>query len=195
MALQANYISGRGDVQKLELKGDRDDIEEILTEVRSGKLVIRNRSNSWFGWSSTRGLEIYVTVRELESLNLSGSGKAYGENKITSDYLELKVSGSGSMDLKADAKETDIMISGSGKVYLSGEGDRSHVAISGSGSVRAENFKANSFKIRISGSGSCEIHAVESIDSRISGSGSVRYKGDPRNVNASSSGSGKVRKM
>ncbi len=185
----------QGPNQKVELKGDRDDVEDVITEVRGDRLVIKMRSNRWGNWSGNNRVDIYLTVKDLEGLNLSGSGKVYGQNRIKSDFLELDVSGSGKMELEADADETDISISGSGKIELSGSGDESKISISGSGKVSAEQFEAKSYSIRISGSGSCRIHARESIDARISGSGSVYYKGDPRHVNSNSSGSGKVRKM
>ena len=41
----------QGNTQKVELKGDRDDLDEIRTEVRGGRLLIKNRSNSWFSWN------------------------------------------------------------------------------------------------------------------------------------------------
>ncbi len=185
----------QGSQQKLELRGDRDDLEEIRTEVRGGRLVIKTRSSSWFNWSSNGGVEFYITVKKLEGLNISGSGKVIGESKFTTDYLELDVSGAGKMELAADAREVDISISGSGKILLEGTGKKSEISISGSGKVDAEDFIAEDHRIRISGSGSCYIHADESIDARISGSGSVHYKGNARNVNSSSSGSGKVKRM
>lgn len=101
----------QGSKQKVELKGDREDIEELVTEVRGDRLVIKTRSNNWLNWSSNNRVDIYITVEDLEGLNLSGSGKVYGQNTIKSDFLELDVSGSGKMELEADADETDISIS------------------------------------------------------------------------------------
>ena len=188
------YLS-QGPVQKLELRGDRDDLEKVVTEVRGDRLVIKTRSDRWLNWSGNTRVDIYLTVTDLESITLPGSGKIIGQNKIKSDFLEVGVSGSGRIELETEARETDISISGSGKITLSGEGNRSKISISGSGKVSAEEFTAESYSVRISGSGSCRVHAKESIDARISGSGSVYYRGDPRHVNSHSSGSGKVRKI
>lgn len=185
----------QGSTQKVELKGDREDLEDIRTEVRGGRLVIKNRSNSWFNWNNNSRVEIYITMKELKGLSVSGSGRVYGESKFTMSFLELDVSGAGKMELDVDAKEVDMSISGSGRITLEGKGRVTDISISGSGKVDAEDFIAEDHTVRISGSGSCYIHANESIDARISGSGSVHYKGDARKVNSRSSGSGKVKRI
>lgn len=185
----------QGNTQKVELKGDREDLEEIRTEVRGGRLIIKNRSNGWFNWKNNNRIEIYITMKELNGVSVSGSGRVYGESKFTTKFLDLDVSGSGKMELQADAREVDISVSGSGRVTLEGKGEVSDISISGSGKIDAEDFVADDHKIRISGSGSCYIHAEESIDARISGSGSVHYKGGARKVNSHSSGSGKLRRI
>lgn len=185
----------QGNTQKVELKGERDDLDEIRTEVRGGRLLIKNRSNSWFSWNNNNKIEIYITVKNLKGLSVSGSGRVYGESTFTTDYLDLGVSGSGKMELEANAREVDMSISGSGRITLEGEGRITEISISGSGKLDAEDFIADDHTIRISGSGSCYIHADESIDARISGSGSIHYKGDARKVNSRSSGSGKVRRI
>ena len=185
----------QGNTQKVELKGDREDLDEIRTEVRSGRLFIGKKSDNWLSWNSNSRIEFYITVKNLNAITISGSGKVYGESKFNTDYLEISIPGSGKLELEANAKSLDVSVSGSGKLLLKGEGSSSEISISGSGKVDAEDFIAESHRIRISGSGSCYIHADKSIDARISGSGSVRYKGDPSKVNSRSSGSGKVRRI
>ncbi|MEM7107529.1 MAG: head GIN domain-containing protein [Bacteroidota bacterium] len=185
----------QGNTQKVELKGDRADLDEIRTEVRGGRLLIKNRSNSWFTWNNNSNVDIYITMKKLNGVSVSGSGRVYGESKFITDFLELGVSGAGKMELDADAKEVDMSISGSGKIVLGGEGKITDISISGSGKIDAEDFKASNHEIRISGSGSCYVHADESIEARISGSGSVYYKGDARKINSRSSGSGKVKRI
>lgn len=212
--ISGNLYIKQGSSQSVELKGDSEDLEEVITEVRGGRLVIKNRSNNWFSWTDRNKVDVYVTIKTLKGIKVSGSGRAYGESKFKTDYIDLSVSGAGRLELYADAGEMDISISGSGKMdlegsardldvsisgsgglNLEGEGTRTEISISGSGRVSAENFIAQSHRIRISGSGSCRIHADDEIDARISGSGSVYYKGDARKVNSHSSGSGKVRRL
>lgn len=185
----------QGSTQKVELKGSPETLNKIKTEVKGDRLIIKNEDSGWFNSSSNDDLEIYITVSNINSLSVSSSGKILGQNAFKTDDLALSVSGSGKIELKTDSDDLDVSISGSGKVDLTGTASILEASISGSGKVRAEDLRTKSCKVKISGSGSCEVYAEESIDARISGSGSVYYKGDPKNVNSSTSGSGKIRKM
>lgn len=185
----------QGNTQKVELKGSEEALKDVETEVRGGHLIIKRENSSWFSWSDSDELEIYVTVPKIEELNVSGSGKVYGKNKFETSDLEISVSGSGGVAIETDAKDLDLSISGSGQIELEGSAAHADISISGSGSLEAEDLKAVSYKIIISGSGSCKVNAEKSIDASISGSGSVYYKGNPANINSSTSGSGKIKKI
>ncbi|UII33008.1 DUF2807 domain-containing protein [Fulvivirga ulvae] len=185
----------QGSNQKVELKGSKEVLEKIETEVRGGRLIIKKESSGWFSWSDDGDLEVYITIPEIEEINISGSGKIYGKNTIKAGDMEISVSGSGSVNLNATVSDLDLSISGSGEISLEGTARYVDLSISGSGSLGAEDLKSDSYKIKISGSGSCKVFAEKSIDASISGSGSVYYKGSPSNINSHSSGSGKVRKI
>lgn len=185
-----------GSEQKVELRGKSGVIEDIITEVRGGTLVIKQRSSSgWFSWSSSEDFDVYVTAKSIEALDVSGSGRIFGKSKITASQLDLGVSGSGRMEIDVDASMIEANVSGSGKIMVDGNGKDLEIHISGSGSVDAENLRAENVEARISGSGRCEVNVSKSIDAHISGSGSVYYKGDPEKVNSNTSGSGRVKKI
>jgi hypothetical protein len=185
-----------GSEQKVELKGKSSVFEDIITEVRGNTLVIKQRSSSgWFNWSNSEDFDVYITAPSIQALDVSGSGRIYGKNKITSDQLDLGVSGSGRMERDVDASMIEASVSGSGKIMVDGTGKDLEIHISGSGSVDAEHLKVENVEARISGSGRCEVNVSKSIDAHISGSGSVYYKGDPDKVNSNTSGSGRVKKI
>lgn len=184
----------QGSTQKVELKGPKDVLEETETEVKNGKLVI-SHEGSWFGGPDMSDLEVYITMTDIEKLSVSGSGKIISEDQLQAYELKLAISGSGKMDLKAEAQSTNISISGSGTVSLNGKSNNVKASVSGSGKIKAAGFQAASYKVNISGSGGCEIAVEESLDAHISGSGSVAYKGNPQHVESKTSGSGKIRKL
>ncbi|MEQ9006965.1 MAG: head GIN domain-containing protein, partial [Ekhidna sp.] len=146
------------------------------------------------GWRRSE-VTIYVTMKEIEGLSVSGSGNIESKGKLQTEDVRLSVSGSGDIDLEMESDELDIRISGSGSISLNGNAEEAEAKISGSGRVKAEDLKVQVFEASISGSGSCYITATEEVNARISGSGSVYYSGDPKRVISNSSGSGKVRKM
>lgn len=186
----------QGNTQKVELKGDREVLDKVETEVRGGRLSISMKgSGKWFNWSSSDDFEAYITVKNIEGISVSGSGRVTGENKFTADNLDLSVSGSGKMDIETSAKDVDMSVSGSGKIIVAGTARKLYTSISGSGRIKAEDLKAEDCRVKISGSGSCNVYVTEAIDARISGSGSVYYKGNPSKVHSSNSGSGRMRRM
>ena len=182
------YIT-QGSPQKVMVQAENN-MDEIETVVKDG--VLRIKTDNWN--SKIKGAKIWVTMLEVESLNVSGSGDIVAETPINADELELKVSGSGTIDiseLKGD--EIGAAISGSGDIKLAGSADEMELRISGSGSVYADGLKVSECGIKISGSGSCKIDVTGELDASISGSGRVTYYGNPQ-IDARVSGSGRVRK-
>jgi hypothetical protein len=182
-----------GPEYKVVLEGDRDDIEDVVTDVSGDRLNIR-KENWRFSFRNEK-VTVYVTMPELEGLGVSGSGKAEIMDDLEADRLSLGVSGSGKLitaGLSVDDFECGI--SGSGDVILGSSGsiDDGEISISGSGGFAGEGIEIDHLEVRISGSGNCRCKAGDSIDAHVSGSGNVTYLGSPR-VNAVVSGSGRVR--
>lgn len=196
LGIAANLYLKQGSETRIEIECDDDIFDDIEFEMKGDRLVIK-KEGSWSmgnGWRRSE-VTIYVTMREIEGLSVSGSGMIEGQGKLTTEDIRLSVSGSGDMDLEMDSDELDMRISGSGSISLNGNAEEAEAKISGSGKVKAEDLKVRVFEASISGSGSCYITATEEVNARISGSGSVYYSGDPKRVISNSSGSGKVRKM
>lgn len=204
----------QGSPQKVELEGPADVLKEIETEVSGGKLSIGKESRwmNW-NWNDRDKITAYVTVKDLESVSVSGSGDLIGQGKFTTGDMKLNVSGSGSLDieivasgnmeadvsgsgdvmLKGSCNNFDSDVSGSGKVMVSLTiGDLADFGVSGSGKIQAEG-SAKNVKVRISGSGKVLASNLEADKCEISISGSgdaeVNVKTD---LDAHISGSGSV---
>ena len=175
------------------LEGVKGDIDEVITEVSSDKLLIKQES---WRFNFKEKVNVYITMPEIEALSVSGSGKAEIMDPIKeADNLTLNVSGSGRLittDLEADSFNSNISGSGSISVGGSGMADRGEIVISGSGNYSGESFEIDHLSVVVSGSGSCFCKAGDSLDATISGSGNVTYAGNPK-IDARTSGSGHVR--
>lgn len=188
----------QGAKQNLEIVAKPSTLEEIITEVKDGKLIIRFPNKDYFWKTFQPGeITIYVTTPEINGLGISGSGDIIAENEIKTRILDLGVSGSGNIKLSAlSAEQVKTAISGSGDIVLAGEtaAQDLSVAISGSGNLKAMNFKADDVSVKIAGSGNVEIEALKNLYVRLAGSGNITYKGNPL-IDQSIAGSGKVRKV
>jgi hypothetical protein len=174
------------------LEGEKSFLEDIETEISGGKLVIKK--DNW-RMNMNDKVNIYITMPELTSLGVSGSGKAEIKDALKAQNLNLSVSGSGKlMTASVNAADLTCSISGSGNILIAGDGNvnKADISISGSGNYTGEPLKIGSVEISISGSGNCHCNVTESLSASVSGSGNVTYLGNPK-IDARVSGSGHVR--
>ncbi len=184
------YIS-IGNEFKVTLEGDEDDLEDIITEVSAGRLVIKKEN---WRMNFNEKVIVYITMPELKGLGVSGSGRAEVKDAVKTEDLGLSVSGSGKLYASEVAvSDLNCSISGSGDIVIGGGNvSRADISVSGSGNYEGESAKLETADISISGSGNCLVNVTKSLKAGVSGSGNVTYIGSP-NVDARVSGSGKVR--
>ena len=189
------YIK-QGATESVKVEAPDDIIGHIITEVDGGVLKIHNKHDNDFHWGDLFGhhqrIIVYVTVKDVNSISVSGSGDVFFKEGITTNSLKLKVSGSGDLVGKIDVKALETGISGSGNVKLSGRADDSRISVSGSGDYSARGLITVNTAVHVSGSGDAEINASNKVDASVSGSGDIRYGGGAKNVSSSKSGSGEI---
>ncbi len=182
-----NVFITQGPVFEVRAEGQANVIRELELDVRNGfweiefDRCIRNMDD----------FSIYITMPNIRDLQISGSGDIYGENIFITDDINLRISGSGDMDLALDSDDINTTISGSGDMRLEGTADDLVVNITGSGDLFAFDLVCSSADIEIRGSGDAEVFVDDVLDVRITGSGDVFYKGDP-SVDTRITGSGDV---
>ena len=196
LRVSANVHLEQGEKQNLEIVAKPSTLEEIITEVKDGELIIRFPNKNYF-WNSFKPGEItiYITTPQIKGLGVSGSGDIIAADEIKAKALDLAVSGSGNIKLSnLSAEQVKSTISGSGNIILAGKtaAQDLSVAISGSGNFKGLDFNADDVTVRVSGSGNVSIEANKNLYVRLSGSGNVNYKGNPM-IDSAISGSGKVR--
>jgi hypothetical protein len=180
---------------KVVLEGEKRYIDNVITDVSGGKLVIKNENWKMNNWRMNEKVNVYITMPELAGLGVSGSGRAEVKDAIKTSDLGLSVSGSGKIFIsEMTASNLSCGISGSGDIILSGSGScsKADISISGSGNYDGSPLKIGTAEIHISGSGNCSCNVTESLRASVSGSGNVTYEGNPK-IDAHVSGSGKVR--
>jgi hypothetical protein len=182
-----------GGRESLRIKAEDNLMPYFETEVRNGTLEIGVRDG--VNLNPTRPVRFYLTVKELDTVVLSGSGNIEAPD-LEAERFSVTISGSGDVevgDLSADT--LNVTISGSGNLDIAGgQVEEQDITISGSGKYQAGDLRSESVEITISGSGNATVWATDSLNVRISGSGSVDYYGTPRTT-FSGSGSGKLKSL
>lgn len=183
------YIK-QADEYSLEIEAEDNIIPLIETRVKGRMLYILTKKCI----NPNEPVKIFISLPELRSVDISGSGKIIGENVINSDKLELNIGGSGVLNFELQVNKLITEISGSGKVYLQGDTKLHNIILSGSGDIYAEELNTKDGLISLSGSGKCRVNVIENLDVNISGSGVVEYKGRPQ-INSKIHGSGKLKRL
>jgi hypothetical protein len=192
------YIT-QGNTESVKVEAPANIIDKIITEVNGDVLKIHEK-NEHFNWGSIfsgnhKKIAVYITVKNIRAISLSGSGDAFFKDGLTADRLELKTSGSGDMLGRVNVKTLETGISGSGDIKLSGSAETSTISTNGSGDFSGRDLVTVTTMVRISGSGDASVNATEKLDARVSGSGDIRYTGGAKQVSSHSSGSGDIHKF
>lgn len=181
-----------GDTPGVTVRAGEHVLPQVKTEVSGGVLTLeveRKGILSWFGnWSP---VEYAITTDLLERIVMNGSVNTRSPDLWTAEAMHIEINGSGQIELSTVTDSLDFELAGSGKGIFSGSANQQRIVISGSGTVESKRLNSRVASVRISGSGTVDLHAREGLDVEISGSGKVGYLGDPL-VSQEVSGSGQV---
>ena len=171
-------LSGSGHVvieqtgtESLTVTTDDNLLPYIKTEVHGSTLELGTKDMT--NVSPTEDIIFKLTVKNLEGLEISGSGKADVKG-LVADRLQVRISGSGDVSGQGTAHDLELRISGSG-------------------SYRGQDIKSQRATVGVSGSGNAVVSASDTLKADVSGSGTVEYVGEPQ-VSQNISGSGSVRR-
>jgi len=180
-----------GDREELVIEAEENLLDLFETRVQGGVLCIGTKAG--VDIRPTKPVNFYLTVKQLESIKVSGSGNVHAPALEASDF-SVTISGSGDVEMaELYAGSLAAKISGSGDLEIAGGAvDEQKITISGSGTYRAMDLESSDANVKISGSGSATIQVYERLGAHISGSGTLRYAGRPY-VEESISGSGSIK--
>lgn len=180
----------QGDNVSVTVEADENLHEYIITEVKGGVLhvytevSIRDASKE----------RVYVTMKEINSVETSSAGDVVGESPVRTDELRLSASSAGDINLEVYTREIDLNISSSGDMTLKGETEELEADLSSAGDLNAYDLRAKEADISVSSAGDAEINVSEKITARASSAGDINYKGDPRFVDVHTSSAGGIHK-
>lgn len=215
--LNANTKITFGDDHYIEISGEEEDLDRIEIDVRHNTLIVKTEgSNSW-GWFKNRQksrVEVRITIKNLEDLDVSGAGDVMLpmldqddlkldvsgvidlETGGRVDYLTIDKSGAGNVYLKKIvSKRVNIDKSGAGGMEISGVANRLKIDCSGASSLDFEDFVVEYLDADMSGANSLRITVNKEVSADLSGASSVRFKGDAEIVYKDTSGASSVKRF
>ena len=195
-----NVYYTQADSFSVKVKGSKDGLENILTDVNEGTLSIRNRGKMGIVnivIHDEDQAEIYVTSPDLVSVRLSGSGDFTSEKRVDTDQMEIVLRGSGDIaftDLLCDDCHVELI--GSGNIDIKRlEAKTSDATLVGSGDIDLDLWHVLSTRLSLKGSG--DINAdfndgCQAVDCELRGSGDITLSGVVSRFSKHETGSGDV---
>jgi hypothetical protein len=172
MATFGDLYIETGDEEKLRIEAEDNLIRYFEIGVIGDRLKIGQQMGVTL--RPIRPVRFYLTVKELDTIALSGSGNIKAPD-LAAERILVTITGSGDVkveDLRADA--INVRITGSGNLDIAGsEAREQKIAIYGSGDVKIGDLDVDKIGVQITGSGNLDISAgeVEEQDITVNGSG------------------------
>ncbi|MEC7753102.1 MULTISPECIES: head GIN domain-containing protein [unclassified Roseivirga] len=181
-----------GNQESLEIEAEDRFIDDIVTEVRGGTLIIKIQDSR-----ETRRMrqspKAYLTVKSLERINVSGAVTLKTRDVLKGKKLDLELSGASVLNIEMQVEALYLEASGACVINLEGEAREQVIKTSGATVYRAYDLESVNADIRVSGAGSAHVYATGRLEVHASGASSVRYRGGA-SVSADSSGASSIRK-
>jgi len=165
----------QGDKESVKIEAD-ENLQELFTVKNDGsQLNIEMKKNI-----NIRGMtrvKVYITFRNLKSIDLNTVGNVSTENQLTFADLTLKNKSVGNVDLNFTANKLDLKNTSVGNVKLQGEAQTAVFKNSGVGNLRAGELVVQSMDIDNSGVGNAEVNAEKELKVSDNMLGRVTNKG------------------
>ncbi|MCX7743850.1 MAG: DUF2807 domain-containing protein [Flavobacteriales bacterium] len=186
---EANVSIISDTIQRVVVFADENIEERILTSVENNTLIIRVDENQSI-CNATMEVRVY-TPSVIQSIQNTSSGKIETMQTMSQPQIALKNSGSGIIDISADANILSTLNTGLGKIIVQGMANYLDVTNTGSGHTECFDLIAQLADVLNTGSGHSKVNVMDTLNVTLTGSGNVYYKGNPI-TNITDTGSGSV---
>jgi len=184
------YIK-QGNQESLVIEAEDKVLPEINSEVKDDTLTLSPKESGFSIFSINQPVIYHLTVKNIENINISGDMHISGRNTLTTNQLNLEISGAGTADLKVKVESLKTKISGSSDIIVQGSANQQIIEIEGAGEFNGKKLNTKKTRVSISGAGNTIVNASEELDINISGFGKVQYYGQPK-ITQEISGGGEI---
>ena len=190
------YEQEPGGSPRLVVEGPSNIIEVLKIKQDDNEINIGTKNGVNVEMKGQK-LTIHAYSEGLESLIVTGSGKAFIHSDLKTEEMDLKVTGSGSIESQKlqCLEELSTTVTGSGYITLSeANSPKINTMVTGSGDTHLKSLTCGTLKANITGSGHIDLEGIaEKADFSITGSGNIyANRLETKKVTKNITGSGKV---
>ena len=171
-----NLQLSQGDKETLRIEADDNLMDLFIVENEGSTLKIKMKKNSNF--NSKKQLKVYITFKNLKSMNLGMVGGTSSDDKLKFTDLKLKNQSVGSVSLNMTLQTLNMENQSVGSVKLEGSAENAVVNNNSVGSINAGNFVVQKMDIENNGVGSATVNAEKELKYSDSFLGKVSNRGN-----------------
>jgi len=167
----------QGNTESVKIEAD-ENLQQYFTVSNEGsKLIIDTKKLKNKNLKGKVKMKVYVTFKNLKSMELNTVGSVQSENQLVFDDLDLKSKSVGNMAMKLTANKINIENKGVGNLELAGKAQDAVVKNKGVGALEASDFVVQTMDIDNSGVGAASVNAQKTLKVKDSFLGKVSNKG------------------
>lgn len=191
------FLTQDSALTSIKVEAGENLIDGIVTQVDSGRLVLRNMNSC--NWLRSFGVpvNVYLTFTKLDSLIFRAAANITCTNEWTNDSIYFDViEGGGLINLKLHVFKSYLNVRyGTVTVNATGFSQVTFISSQGYGPMHAEDLYSKFTYVYTFSPNDVFICAVEEMGVEIANIGNVYYRGDPKEVSTNIYGKGKLIKF
>jgi hypothetical protein len=171
------------------VKADANLLPYIETRVEGNTLYLKTTETI----RKAETLQIYLSAKELEEIELSGAVEFTTLGTLTAQDLDFDCSGAVEVNMAVKVEDLDCTFSGASQVDLSGTATNVQVSASGASELNWYELEIEDLEIEASGACDAEVFVTRTLSAQLSGASELKYKGQPKIEKSNISGASELK--
>ncbi|MDB5227736.1 MAG: putative lipoprotein [Bacteroidota bacterium] len=159
----------------MKIEGDENLLPYLEIKQEGNLLDIGMKRGHDFDFD--KGITVYISFKELNSINASGASGVESKNLIKEGSFEINSSGASRIVLNLEVSTLETVASGASQIVLNGKTSKAAFNISGASDLSASEFATDDVVLNSSGASKAFVNASKSLDVTVSGASNVKYTG------------------
>lgn len=190
-----NVYLSQGNSESVKIEASEEAFQYLITEVdRNKRLTIRleNSMKQWF--TRTGPINVYISFKELQDIEVSGGADLFGEEELSFHNLRMGASGGSDIKISLQANELELRCSGGSDAVVDGYTAYFKGSASGGSDIKAKDLVTEVADISVSGGSDAFITVKRELTASASGGSDINYYGSPAKLNSNKSGGSDITK-
>ena len=138
--------------------------------------------------------QVYVGAQNISEIIVNGTSEIYTTDTLRGETLKVLLSGASNSNILFVGNSADVSLSGTSDLKFGGRAEKIEARVTGAGDLQAGRFSVMDANVLVSGTGDAKVAASNKISGAVSGAGTLYHVGTPKELTATASGTGEIKK-